>query len=442
MCVGFLRSNGIRRTLDLITSVDIFSKIEKLMGSDLAKYAQVGHGYLSFPKLEGEIGPYMQFNGKTVLCWSLNNYLGLANHPEIRKTDAEGALRYGLAAPMGSRMLTGNSVLHEQFEREASAFVGKEDTYLLNYGYQGVLSAIQSLTDRRDVIVYDQLSHACIIDGMNLSLAKRFVFAHNDMQQLEDRLQKAQRIVAETGGGILVITEGVFGMKGDTGRLDQIVALKAKYPFRLFVDDAHGFGVMGSTGAGTGEHYGVQDQIDLYFTTFAKSMAMIGAFLSGDAPVIQYLRYNMRSQIYAKSMPYPLVVGALKRLEMLRSMPELRENLWNIVHALQNGLKARGFDIGITNSPVTPVYLHGSDIQAMQIVHDLRENFGIFVSGVTYPVVEKGVIMLRIIPTAAHSLDDVAKTLDGFSEVQNKLATGQYAESLPSGFDFRSLVAS
>lgn len=422
--------------------MDLFAKINKLMQSDLAKYAQVGHGYLSFPRLEGEIGPYMRFNGKPVLCWSLNNYLGLANHPEIRRTDADAAQRYGLASPMGSRMLTGNSVLHEQFEREASAFVGKEDTYLLNYGYQGVLSAIQSLTDRRDVIVYDQLAHACIIDGMNLSLAKRFVFAHNDMAQLEDRLQKALRIIEETGGGILVITEGVFGMKGDTGRLDQIVALKSKYPFRLFVDDAHGFGVMGTAGAGTGEYYGVQDQIDLYFTTFAKSMAMIGAFISGDAPVIQYLRYNMRSQIYAKSMPYPLVVGALKRLEMLRSMPELREKLWQVVHRLQNGLRNRGFDIGITNSPVTPVYLYGSDMQAMQIVHDLRENFGIFVSGVTYPVVEKGVIMLRIIPTAAHSIEDVDRTLEAFSAVQCKLASGQYAESLPVGFNFRSLVAS
>ena len=422
--------------------MDIFAKINKLMQSDLAKYAQVGHGYLSFPKLEGEIGPYMWFNGKTVLCWSLNNYLGLANHPEIRQTDADAAQQYGLASPMGSRMLTGNSLLHETFEREASAFVGKEDTYLLNYGYQGVVSAIQSLTDRRDVIVYDQLSHACIIDGMNLSLAKRFVYAHNDMVQLEDRLLKAQRVTNETGGGILVITEGVFGMKGDTGLLDQIVALKNKYPFRLLVDDAHGFGVMGATGAGTGEHYGVQDQIDLYFTTFAKSMAMIGAFISGEAPVIQYLRYNMRSQIYAKSMPYPLVVGAIKRLDMLRTMPDLREKLWTVVHRLQNGLRERGFDIGITNSPVTPVYLHGSDIQAMQIVHDLRENFGIFVSGVTYPVVEKGTIMLRIIPTAAHSLEDVDQTLNAFTAVKSKLVAGQYAESLPAGFSLRSLVAS
>jgi glycine C-acetyltransferase len=422
--------------------MDIFAKINKLMQSDLAKYAQVGHGYLSFPKLEGEIGPYMTFNGKPVLCWSLNNYLGLANHPDIRQTDADAAQQYGLASPMGSRMLTGNSHLHETFEREASAFVGKEDTYLLNYGYQGVVSAIQSLTDRRDTIVYDQLSHACIIDGMNLSLAKRFVYAHNDMAQLEDRLQKAQRVTNETGGGILVITEGVFGMKGDTGLLDQIVDLKRKYPFRLLVDDAHGFGVMGATGAGTGEHYGVQDQIDLYFTTFAKSMAMIGAFISGDAQVIQYLRYNMRSQIYAKSMPYPLVVGAIKRLEMLRTMPELRDKLWTVVHRLQNGLRERGFDIGITNSPVTPVYLHGSDIQAMQIVHDLRENFGIFVSGVTYPVVEKGTIMLRIIPTAAHSLDDVDRTLNAFSAIKSKLDAGQYAESLPTGFSLRSLVAS
>ena len=412
------------------------------MNTDLAQYAQVGHGYLSFPKLEGEISPHMMFNNKEVLCWSLNNYLGLANHPEVRETDANASRDFGLAAPMGSRMLTGNSDLHEQFEREASEFVGKQDTYLLNYGYQGVLSAIQSLTDRKDVIVYDQLSHACIIDGMNLSLAKRFVYAHNDIKQLEDRLQKAMRIVERTGGGILVITEGVFGMKGDTGKLDEIAKLKTKYPFRLFVDDAHGFGVMGKTGAGTGEHYGVQDEIDVYFTTFAKSMAMIGAFLSGDRQVVQYLRYNMRSQIYAKSMPYPLVVGALKRLEMLRNRPQLRENLWQIVRSLQSGLKERGFDMGITDSPVTPVYLHGSDIQAMQIVYDLRENFGIFVSGVTYPVVEKGVIMLRIIPTAAHTQEDVNQTLDAFSVVQNKLNNGQYSESLPSGFQLTAKAAS
>jgi len=411
--------------------MDIFDKIDHLMQSDLAKYAQVGHGYLSFPKLEGEISPRMKFRGKEVLCWSLNNYLGLANHPEVRKADAESAAKYGLAAPMGSRMLTGNTDFHEQFELEASKFVQKEDSILLNFGYQGVTSIIPAITDRRDVIVYDQLSHACIIDGMMMSLAKRFVFAHNDMAQLEQRLQNAMRICEQTGGGILVITEGVFGMKGDTGRLDEICKLKEKYPFRIFLDDAHGFGVMGKTGAGTGEHYEVQDKIDLYFTTFAKSMAMIGAFVSGDRRVIQFLRYNLRSQIYAKTTPMPLVIGALKRLELLRSQPELRSNLWKIVNAIQDGLKARGFDIGVTNSPVTPVYMKGTDIEAIHIVRDLREIHGVFVSGVTYPVVEKGVIMLRIIPTAVHTLDDVAYTLDAFSAIAEKLSSGAYVGKMP-----------
>jgi glycine C-acetyltransferase len=411
--------------------MDVFSKIDTLMQTDLAKYAAVGHGYLSFPKLEGEIGPRMHFQGKDVLCWSLNNYLGLANHPEVRKADADAAAQYGLAAPMGSRMLTGNTNYHEQFERDASEFVQKEDTFLLNYGYQGILSIIPAITDRRDVIVYDQLSHACIIDGMMLSLAKRFVYAHNDMAQLEDRLQKAMRITEQTGGGILLITEGVFGMKGDTGKLDEICKLKEKYPFRILLDDAHGFGVMGKTGAGTGEHFGVQDQIDLYFTTFAKSMALIGAFVSGERKIIQFLRYNLRSQIYAKSMPMPIVIGALKRLELLRTRPELRENLWNVVRNLQNGLKERGFDIGITNSPVTPVYMKGTDIEAMHVVRDLREIHRVFVSGVTYPVVEKGVIMLRLIPTAIHTQEDIDYTLKAFEDIAQKLQTGYYAGKMP-----------
>lgn len=411
--------------------MDIFNKIDQVMQSDLGKYAQVGHGYLSFPKLEGVIAPRMKFKGKEVLCWSLNNYLGLANHPEVRKTDAEAAAQYGLAAPMGSRMLTGNTDYHELFEAQASEFVKKEDSVLLNYGYQGVASIIPALTDRRDVIVYDQLSHACIIDGMMMSLAKRFVYAHNDMEQLEQRLQNASRICEQTGGGILVITEGVFGMKGDTGKLDEIVKLKEKYPFRIFVDDAHGFGVMGDTGSGTGEHYGVQDQIDIYFATFAKSMALIGAFVSGDRRVMHFLRYNLRSQIYAKTTPMPLVIGALKRLELLRTKPELKNNLWKIVNAIQSGLKDRGFDIGITNSPVTPVYMKGTDIEAIHIVRDLREIHGVFVSGVTYPVVEKGVIMLRIIPTAVHTMDDVQYTLDAFSAISEKLKSGAYVGKAP-----------
>ncbi len=412
--------------------MDIFDKIDRSMG-ELGKYASQGHGYFTFPKLEGEIQPRMQFRGKEVLCWSLNNYLGLANHPEVRQVDAEAAATWGLGYPMGSRMLTGNSNLHEKFEDEVSEFMGKEDSYLLNFGYQGMLSIIQSLTDRRDVIVYDQLAHACIIDGMMLSLSKRFVYAHNDMAQLEDRLQKASKITAQTGGGILVITEGVFGMKGDLGRLDEIVKLKEKYSFRLFVDDAHGFGVMGANGRGTPEHFGVMDQVDVVFNTFAKSMALIGAFVSGDSKVINFLRYNMRSQIYAKSMPMPLVVGALKRLELLRSQPALRENLWKIVNAIQSGLRSRGFDIGITQSPVTPVYLKGGTEEAAKLIMDLRENHRIFVSVVTYPVVERGELMLRIIPTAVHSLEDVEVTLNAFEAIRDNMQKGLYSGKVASG---------
>lgn len=411
--------------------MDVFEKIERRMQSDLGKYAEIGHGYLAFPKLTGEIGPHMEFKGKKLLNWSLNDYLGLANHPEVREADAEGARRWGFGSPMGARMLTGNTDYHEQLEQELAAFVGKEDAFLLNFGYQGCMSIIPAVTDRKDVIVYDQLCHACIIDGMSLTLAKRFVFAHNDMAQLEDRLQKALAIVQETGGGILVITEGVFGMKGDTGRLADIVKLKEKYPFRLMVDDAHGFGVMGSKGQGTGEHYGVQDGIDILFDTFAKSMALIGAFVAGNKRLIMYLRYNLRSQIYAKSLPLPLVYGALKRLDLLRSRPELREKLWTVTAAMQNGLRARDFKIGELNTPVTPVYMQGTDIEAMHIVQDMRENHSIFVSPVIYPVVERGAMILRIIPTASHTMDDVERTLKAFEAIRHNLATGAYVDKVP-----------
>ena len=412
--------------------MDIFDKIDRMMSTDLGQYADIGHGYLAFPKLEGEISPHMVFKGKKVLNWSLNNYLGLANHPEIRKVDAEAAAEWGLASPMGSRMLTGQTDYHEQFEREAAEFMQKEDAFLLNFGYQGCFSIVQALTDRRDVIVYDQLSHACIMDGMMASMAKRFVFAHNNMEQLEDRLKKAQKIVQKTGGGILIITEGVFGMKGDLGNLAAISILKEKYNARLFVDDAHGFGVMGATGIGTGEHYGVQDKIDVLFNTFAKSMAGFGAFVCGDKKVINYLRYNMRSQIYAKSLCMPMTIGAIKRLEMLRTMPELRENLLNIVNTLQSGLKERGFEIGPTQSPVTPVYLQGTENEAMGLVQDLRSNFGIFCSPVVYPVIERGIIILRVIPTAVHTEEDVAYTLDSFEKIRAKIASGAYKNTQPS----------
>ncbi len=396
------------------------------MATDLGQYASMGHGYLAYPKLEGEVGPWMKFRGKDVLVWSLNSYLGLANNPEIRATDAKAAADYGLAYPMGSRVLTGNSDNHETFERSAAEFMQMEDSFLLNFGYQGCMSIIHTLTDRRDVIVYDQLAHACIMDGMNLSMSKRFVYAHNDMAQLEKRLIQAKKITEKTGGGILIVTEGVFGMKGDLGQLDEIVILKEKYNARLFVDDAHGFGVMGETGIGTGEHFGVQDKIDVLFNTFAKSMAGFGAFVAGPKKVIQYLKYNMRSQIYAKSLCMPMTVGAIKRLEMLRTMPELREKLWNIVNTLQNGLRERGFDIGNTKSPVTPVYFKGGPQEVIGVIGDLRENYKIFASGVVYPVVEKGVIMLRLIPTAHHRVEDVEYTLKAFEEVRSKIEAGVY----------------
>jgi glycine C-acetyltransferase len=405
--------------------MDIFEKI-LLNRGPLGQHAKNIHGYFSFPKLEGEIGNKMLFRGKEKLVWSLNNYLGLANHPEVRQVDAEAGAKWGFATPMGARIMSGNSVYHEQLEKELSEFVGKEDTFLLNYGYQGMVSAIDALVNRHDVIIYDSESHACIIDGVRLHQGKRYTFMHNDIDNLERQLKRAANLVDNTKGGILVITEGVFGMSGDQGKLREIVALKGKYNFRLLVDDAHGFGMMGPTGAGTAEHQGVQEGIDLYFSTFAKSMASIGAFISGDEHVIEFLKYNMRSQIFAKSLPMPLVMGDLKRLELLRNRPELRTQLWTIVDALQNGLRERGFNLGRTNSPVTPVFLSGSETEAANLVIDLRENYDIFCSIVIYPVVPKGVIMLRLIPTAAHTLEDVQLTLNAFSDVAVKLKEKKY----------------
>ncbi|HEY0656603.1 MAG TPA: aminotransferase class I/II-fold pyridoxal phosphate-dependent enzyme [Chryseosolibacter sp.] len=409
--------------------VDLFEKL-KMEAGPLAKYSHLPDDYFFFPKLEGEIGPRMKFNGKTVLNWSLNNYLGLANHPEVRKADAEAAAQYGMALPMGARMMSGNSVNHLAFERQLADFVKKEDAMLLNFGYQGVVSIIDALVDRKDVIVYDAESHACIIDGVRLHMGKRFVYAHNDMESLEKQLQRATKLADETGGGILVITEGVFGMSGKQGDLKGVVALKKKYNFRLFVDDAHGFGTMGKTGAGVGEEQGVQDQVDLYFSTFAKSMASIGAFVAGEKRILKYLRYSVRSQIYAKSLPMPLVIGGMKRLELLKTKPELKENLWKVVHAMQNGLRERGFYLGNTTSPVTPVLFKGGVGEAANMSMDLRENFGIFCSVVIYPVVPKDVIMFRIIPTAAHTLADVEETLTAFSKLKEKLDSGFYKEEV------------
>ena len=404
---------------------DIFQKIQENRGP-LGIHAKDAHGYFTFPKLEGEISNKMIFRGKERLVWSLNNYLGLANHPEVRKADAEASRQFGLALPMGARMMSGNSNQHEQLENELSSFVGKEDTILLNFGYQGMVSAIDCLVDRHDVIVYDSESHACIIDGLRLHLGKRFVFPHNDITSLEKQLVRAGKLVENTTGGIMVISEGVFGMSGDQGKLKEIVALKKKYNFRFFVDDAHGFGTLGKTGAGTGEEQACQDGIDIYFGTFAKSMASIGAFISSDEQLVEYLRYNMRSQIFAKALPMPLVIGAMKRLELLRTHPELKDRLWIIVRALQQGLKDAGFEIGKTNSPVTPVFLNGTIPEATNLILDLRENYNIFCSMVVYPVVPKGIIMLRLIPTAVHTIDDVNYTIKAFDVIKENLKAGKY----------------
>lgn len=395
----------------------------------IGQHQKWSHGYFSFPKLEGQIHPHMQFKGKEHLVWSLNNYLGLANHPEVREADAKAAADFGMAYPMGARMMSGNSKYHEALEQDLAKFVGMDDAFLLNYGYQGMVSIIDALVDRNDVIVYDGESHACIIDGVRLHMGKRFVYQHNDMESCEKQLERATKLTEQSGGGILVITEGVFGMSGAQGKLKELVALKEKYNFRLLIDDAHGFGTMGATGAGTHEAQDCIAGIDVYFGTFAKSMAGIGAFVASTEDITNYLRYNMRSQTFAKSLPMPMVIGLQKRLELLKSKPELREKLWNIARALQTGLKERGFDIGITNTMVTPVFLKGELSEATSITMDLRENYGIFCSIVVYPVIPKGLIELRLIPTAMHTIEDVNRTLEAFSEVSGKLKEGFYKDN-------------
>ena len=404
--------------------MDLFSKRD-LKNTPLGQHQELA-GYYVFPELEGEIKPKMKFNGKEVLVWSVNNYLGMANHPKIRKADVDATQNFGLAYPMGSRLLTGHTKLHKKLENELAEFTQKEDSYLLNYGYQGMFSLIDSLVDRNDVIIYDSEAHACIFDGVRLHIGKRFVYHHNDIPDLQKQLKRAVNIVKNTQGSILVITEGVFGMSGDLGRLDEIIRLKSIFEFRLLVDDAHGFGTMGKTGAGTGEHFGAQDSVDLYFSTFAKSMAGIGAFVSGEKRIIEYLRYTMRSQIFAKALPMPLVIGGLERLKVLKSESDLREKLWRNVVKLQSGLKKEGFDLGNTESPVTPIYLHGSTEEAIKLNMDLRENFSIFCSLVVYPVVPKGIIMIRIIPTAEHTDSDVDYTINAFKEISNNLKSGKY----------------
>ena len=404
---------------------DLFERIIKDKGP-LGKWAEQAEGYYVFPKLEGSISNRMRFNGQEVITWSINDYLGLANHPEVIKADAEAAKEYGMAYPMGARMMSGHTEYHEQLERECAEFVSKEAAYLVNFGSQGMVSAIDALVTKNDVVVYDMDSHACIIDGARLHQGKRFTFRHNDMESFEKNLIRAAKKAEESNGGILVISEGVFGMRGEQGKLKEIVALKEKYNFRLLVDDAHGFGTLGATGAGAGEEQGVQDSIDVYFATFAKSMAGIGAFFAGNKDVIKYLQYNMRSQMFAKSLPMAMVKGALKRLDMIRTMPELRTKLWENVNALQNGLVEKGFNIGKTNTCVTPVFLEGDIPEAMAMVNDLRENYRIFCSIVVYPVIPKGMILLRLIPTSAHNLDDVSETIEAFSSIREKLTKGVY----------------
>jgi len=411
---------------------DIFEKLTKHNGP-IGQHRERAHGYFAFPKLEGEIGNRMKFRGKEMIVWSLNNYLGLANHPEVRKTDAEGAAAFGLASPMGARMMSGNSNQHEQLEKELSEFVGKEDTALLNYGYQGMVSIIDVLCGRHDIIVYDAECHACIIDGLRLHAGHRYVYKHNDMADFEKQIQRANALIEkQNAGGVLVITEGVFGMAGDQGKLKEIAALKSKYKFRLLVDDAHGFGTLGKTGAGAGEEQGMQGDIDLYFSTFAKSMASIGAFVSGERLIVDYIRYNIRSQIFAKTLPMPLVLGNLKRLELLRNNPSLKDKLWSNAKKLQAGLRKKGFDIGKTDSVVTPIYMTGDVPEATAMVMDLRENFGIFCSIVVYPVIPKGHIIYRLIPTAIHNDEDIDATLAAFEATKKKLDQGDYkVEAIP-----------
>lgn len=406
---------------------DLFARIQDNKGP-LGKWASQAEGYYVFPKLEGELGPRMQFHGKEILNWSLNDYLGLANHPEVRKADAEAAQQWGAAYPMGARMMSGHTKYHEQLENELAAFVNKEAAYLLNFGYQGMLSIIDALVAKNDIIVYDVDAHACIIDGVRLHMGKRFTYKHNDLESMEKNLQRATKMATETGGGILFITEGVFGMRGQQGKLKEIVAMKEKYNFRLLVDDAHGFGTLGKTGAGTGEEQGCQEGIDVYFSTFAKSMANIGAFVAADKDIIDYLKYNLRSQMFAKALPMIQTIGSLKRLELLRNSSEIKDKLWENVNALQNGLKERGFNIGDTNTCITPVYLEGSIPEAMVMVNDLRENYGIFLSIVVYPVIPKGIILLRMIPTASHTLQDINETLAAFEAIREKLTNGTYKQ--------------
>lgn len=414
---------------------DLFEKMMKDAGP-LGAHLKRAHGYFAFPKLEGELGNRMKFRGKEKIVWSLNNYLGMVNHPEARKVDAIAAEKWGMGNPMGSRMMSGNTDMHEELEKVLADFVSREDAMLLNFGYQGVMSCIDALVNRHDIIVFDAEAHACLVDGIRMHLGYTYKYKHNDIEDCEKQLQRAEKMAEKTGGGILVVTEGVYGMSGSQGKIKEIVALKDKYNFRILIDDAHGFGSMGATGAGADEAQGCQEKVDLYFSTFVKSMGSIGAFISGPKDIINYLRYNVRSQIFAKSLPLIVVEGMLTRMNMLKTMPELRDQLWHIVNKLQRGLKERGFDIGKTNSPVTPIYMKGGLPEATNMVVDLRENYNIFCSVVVFPVIPKGEIIFRIIPTAAHNDEDVDMTLKAFEETKKKLDAGAYkADDIPDMTD-------
>lgn len=396
--------------------MDLFDKLEN-RPSPLGPFTSAGYGYYTFPKLEGPLGPEMKFNGKDMVVWSINDYLGVGSNEKIKQIDAEATAKYSLSAPMGARLMTGNSDEHEALEKELAAFVHKEDAQLLNFGYQGIMSVIHALVDRNDYLIYDELSHACIVDGKQLAMADKSVFKHNDIESFKKQLYRAAA-KKKDNSSILVVTEGVFGMTGDLGILPEIIKLKEEVPFRLLVDDAHGFGTLGHDGSGTGTQLECQDGIDVYFGTFAKAVALVGAFVASEPRVIQFLKANVRSQIFAKSLPMPIVATARERLKMIRQHPEWREKLWSNTLKLREGLIKIGYNVLPSESPVTPVLTQGSTDLCQDIMRIMREEHGIFVSGVAYPVVPKGVVLIRLIPTAAHNDEHIEKTLTAFEAIK------------------------
>lgn len=399
---------------------DVFAKCDT-EGGYFGKYRRAKDKYFTQPVLEGPIGPRMQFEGREVITWSINNYLGLAGDPDIHERARRTVETHGPWTPMGSRLMTGNSNRHMALEARLARFVGKEASVVFNYGYMGVIGTIHSLVDEADTVLIDSLSHACIVDGALLaSRGKQFrVFRHNDMESLEEQLKAAN---ANRRGGLLLVTEGLYGMTGDQAPLAPICDLKDLYEARLLIDDAHGFGVMGPTGAGTAEHQGVQDRVDLYFGTFAKSFAAIGGVTAGDERVVDYIRYNARPNIFAKSLPMIYVEAVDAALDLVEKGSDRREQVWHIAHRLQAGLSALGYDLGSTDSPITPVYIPaGSEETAVRAIRLMRSTYGIFVSAVTYPVVPRGVVLFRLTATAAHTDDDVDRTLEAFEKLRNDL---------------------